>query len=68
MPSSTEHDLQRATPESQGVASSAVLQFVAAIEEQIHEIHSFMLLRHGSVIAEGGGRLMGQNIRICFFR
>ncbi|MCA9890834.1 MAG: serine hydrolase, partial [Anaerolineae bacterium] len=34
-------------------ASSAVLQFVAAIEEQIREIHSFMLLRHGSVIAEG---------------
>jgi CubicO group peptidase (beta-lactamase class C family) len=45
--------LQRATPESQGVASSAVLQFVGALESQIHELHSFMVLRHGAVIAEG---------------
>ncbi|MCB9453944.1 MAG: serine hydrolase [Anaerolineaceae bacterium] len=50
---STGHELQRATPESQGVTSSAVLQFVEAVESQIHEIHSFMLLRHGQVIAEG---------------
>jgi CubicO group peptidase (beta-lactamase class C family) len=47
------HDLQRSTPERQGVACSAILQFVEALESQIHEIHSFMLLRHGKVIAEG---------------
>jgi CubicO group peptidase (beta-lactamase class C family) len=47
------HALQRTMPERQGVASSAILQFVEALESQIHEIHSFMLLRHGSVIAEG---------------
>ncbi|MBZ0285461.1 MAG: beta-lactamase family protein [Anaerolineae bacterium] len=47
------HDLQRTSPERQGIASAAVLQFVEALESQIHEIHSFMLLRHGSVIAEG---------------
>ncbi len=46
-------DLQRATPESQGIASAAILQFVEAVESQIHELHSFMLLRHGKVIAEG---------------
>ncbi len=46
-------DLQRATPESQGIASSAILQFIDAAESQIHELHSFMLLRHGSVVAEG---------------
>jgi CubicO group peptidase (beta-lactamase class C family) len=51
--STARHDLQRTSPERQGVASSAILQFVEALENQIHEIHSFMLLRHGSVIAEG---------------
>jgi len=45
--------LPRATPESQGIASSAILKFVEAVESQIHELHSFMLLRHGKVVAEG---------------
>jgi len=47
------NDLQRTSPERQGIASAAVLQFVEALESQIHEIHSFMLLRNGSVVAEG---------------
>jgi CubicO group peptidase (beta-lactamase class C family) len=46
-------DLQRATPEQQGIASAAILQFIEALERQVDEIHSFMLLRHGSVVAEG---------------
>lgn len=46
-------DLRRTFPEHQGVASSSVCQFVEALESQMHEIHSFMLLRHGNVIAEG---------------
>ncbi|MDX2160470.1 MAG: serine hydrolase [bacterium] len=46
-------DLPRTSPEQQGIASSAILQFIEALDSQIHEIHSFMLLRHGSVIAEG---------------
>ncbi|MBC8170321.1 MAG: serine hydrolase [Anaerolineae bacterium] len=45
--------LQYATPESQGIASAAILQFVEAVERQIQEFHSFMLLRHGKVVAEG---------------
>src|SRR5882757_3147056 len=48
-----EQGLQRTSPERQGIASAAILQFVEALESQIHEIHSFMLLRHGSVVAEG---------------
>jgi CubicO group peptidase (beta-lactamase class C family) len=47
------HDLQRSTPEQQGVATAAVLRFVEALDSQINELHSFMLLRHGSVVAEG---------------
>lgn len=51
--SSVGYVLPRATPESQGIASSSVLTFVEALERQIHEVHSFMLLRHGKVVAEG---------------
>ena len=42
----------RSTPEAQGVPSSAVLALVEALD-QIDAMHSFMLVRHGSVIAEG---------------
>lgn len=47
------YGLPRATPESQGIASPAVLQFVEMLQSQMREIHSFMLLRHGQVVAEG---------------
>src|SRR5215216_5642035 len=45
--------LPRSSPESQGISSSAILAFVEAVQDQIHEFHSFMLLRHGQVVAEG---------------
>ena len=45
--------LPRCTPESQGIASAAILGFVEEVEKNIHELHSFMLLRHGAVVAEG---------------
>ena len=53
MVSKVTNDLPRSSPEKQGIASSAILRFVEALEVQIQEIHSFMLLRHGSVVAEG---------------
>ncbi len=40
-------------PEAQGIASDAVLQFVEEVEKNIHELHSFVLLRHGQLVAEG---------------
>ena len=45
--------LPRNTPESQGVSSLAILDFVTAAEQQLDSLHSFMVLRHGTVIAEG---------------
>jgi CubicO group peptidase (beta-lactamase class C family) len=45
--------LPRGTPESQGVASREVLAFVEAADRTIDSLHSFMLVRHGHVIAEG---------------
>ncbi len=53
MLTAAQNQLQRATPEAQGIASAAILGFVAAVEQQIRELHSFILLRHGSVVAEG---------------
>lgn len=45
--------LPRATPESQGVASAALLQFIEAAETKKVGLHSVMLLRHGRVVLEG---------------
>jgi CubicO group peptidase (beta-lactamase class C family) len=45
--------LPRSTPEAQGIASSAILAFVEAVEEEVDSLHSLMVLRHGNVVAEG---------------
>ncbi|MBE0699599.1 MAG: serine hydrolase, partial [Anaerolineaceae bacterium] len=41
------------SPERQGIPSSAILRFVEAIEKKHLELHSFMLLRHGILVAKG---------------
>ncbi|MBL8165798.1 MAG: serine hydrolase, partial [Anaerolineae bacterium] len=43
----------RSTPEAQGIASQSVSALVSTLESQNAHIHSFMLLRHGHLIAEG---------------
>ena len=43
----------RATPESQGVRSSAVSAFVERLNAEGDMAHAYMLIRHGKVIAEG---------------
>ncbi len=45
--------LPRSTPETQGVSSAAVLAFVEAADRHIDSMNSFMLVRHGHVVAEG---------------
>ena len=45
--------LPRSTPEAEGVASSAIEAFLDAITQGKFEFHSFMIARHGRVIAEG---------------
>ena len=44
--------LPRSTPEALGISSSAIGEYVAALDK-IPTMHSFMVLRHGQVIAEG---------------
>jgi hypothetical protein len=45
--------LPRSTPEAEGVSSENIIQFLDAAAKSKTEFHSFMLLRHGKVIAEG---------------
>jgi len=46
-------DLPRCSPEQQGVSSAGVQAFIEAADKNIDSLHSFMLLRHGHVLAEG---------------
>ena len=45
--------LPRSSPEAQGIPSAALLAFVNAAEAKIDALHSFMVVRHGTVVAEG---------------
>jgi CubicO group peptidase (beta-lactamase class C family) len=45
--------LPRSSPEAQGVSSTEVRAFVEVADKAIDTMHSFMLVRHGYVIAEG---------------
>jgi CubicO group peptidase (beta-lactamase class C family) len=45
--------LPRSTPESQGIASSAILDFVNAADSSIDAMNSVIIVRHGRVVAEG---------------
>ena len=49
----TSRTLPRSSPEKQGIASSAILEFVEAADQKIDTMNSFMLVRHGHVVAEG---------------
>jgi len=44
--------LPRATPESQGVSSDAVLDFLKTANDKVQSMHSVVLVRHGKVILE----------------
>jgi CubicO group peptidase (beta-lactamase class C family) len=49
----TPEKLPRSTPESQGVSSAGIVDFLNAVDTGRVELHSFMFIRHGKVIAEG---------------
>jgi CubicO group peptidase (beta-lactamase class C family) len=45
--------LPRSTPEAEGLSSAAIQAFLDALAPAKIELHSFVLARHGKVIAEG---------------
>jgi CubicO group peptidase (beta-lactamase class C family) len=67
MLTSLKNDLHYATPESQGIASSAILKFIETAESQIHELQSFILMRHGKIVAEGWWSPYGRAIPHMMF-
>jgi CubicO group peptidase (beta-lactamase class C family) len=46
-------NLPRSTPEAQGISSTAISNFLESTKQEKLELHSFMLVRHGHVVAEG---------------
>ncbi len=44
--------LPRSTPESQGVSSAAIRDFLETADRKVNSMHSFMLVRHGHVVVE----------------
>ena len=48
-----ENNLSYATPESQGISSESINAFLDNLEQKRLVMHSFMMIRHGKVIAEG---------------
>jgi len=45
--------LPRGAPEAQGISSAAIVEFVQSADRQVKEMNSFILVRHGHVVAEG---------------
>lgn len=67
MPTDTEHVFTRTSPEQQGIASSAILAFLDAVEREGQELHSLMLLKGGCVVAEGWWSPYGRDIPHVMF-
>jgi hypothetical protein len=53
LPAQNSSSLPHSSPEAEGVSSSGILHFIEAVEKSRNELHSFIFLRHGKVIAEG---------------
>jgi CubicO group peptidase (beta-lactamase class C family) len=45
--------LPKSTPERQGISSAAILDFIETADKQIDTMNSFILVRHGFIVAEG---------------
>jgi CubicO group peptidase (beta-lactamase class C family) len=55
--------LPRSIPEKEGVPAQAIMDFVTAAGKSKNELHSFMILRHGKVIAEGWWNPYAPNLK-----
>jgi len=55
--------LPRSTPEQEGISSKGIIDFINAIDTGKTEIHSFMFIRHGKVVAEGWWNPYGPDLK-----
>jgi hypothetical protein len=59
--------LPRSNPESEGVSSAGIIDFLNAVDTGSVELHSFMFIRHGRVIAEGWWNPYGPDYKHILF-
>jgi CubicO group peptidase (beta-lactamase class C family) len=59
--------LPRSTPEAEGVSTAQIIDFLNAMDTGRVELHSFMFIRHGKVIAEGWWNPYGSDKRHIMF-
>jgi CubicO group peptidase (beta-lactamase class C family) len=59
--------LPRSTPENEGVSTEGILDFLTAVDSGNVELHSFMFIRHGKVIAEGWWSPYGPDYKHIMF-
>jgi CubicO group peptidase (beta-lactamase class C family) len=59
--------LPRSSPESQGVSSAGIIDFLNAVDTGSVELHSFIFIRHGKVIAEGWWSPYGSDYKHVLF-
>ena len=48
-----DHSLPIASPEALGIPSQAILQFLREMQECQFPLHSYIVMRHGTIAAEG---------------
>jgi len=64
LPGQVSDKLPRSIPESEGVSTSGIIDFLNAADTAGRvELHSFMFLRHGKVIAEGWWKPYGPDYK-----
>jgi CubicO group peptidase (beta-lactamase class C family) len=59
--------LPRSTPEKEGISSSGIIDYLNAIDTGRVEMHSFMFIRHGKVVAEGWWSPYGPDYKHIMF-
>jgi CubicO group peptidase (beta-lactamase class C family) len=59
--------LPRCAPDEVGIESAGVLRFLDRVDEKVGGLHSFMLVRHGKVAAEGWWRPYGPRMPHMLF-
>ncbi|MGN0846144.1 MAG: serine hydrolase domain-containing protein, partial [Kiritimatiellia bacterium] len=52
-------EMERSTPEAEGVSSAAIGAWIDACERELDAVHGFVIVRHGKTIAEGWWRPFG---------
>ena len=58
-----DNSLPRGVPEAEGVSSKAIITFLDSTAAHVTEFHSFMIIRHGKVIAEGWWDPFGPDLK-----